>query len=199
MSLRQRIDSWLPTSAGVSSGFFFALMNIIVSAKLGAVSPFVLLFTRGILSLLVLLPFVSREIPFLFHKRSLSLHFRCLIGALAAMCLYWTLGHTSATHGSFMNSLAPFFMTLLAFKFSPEKPSRVQLLAIALILGGSAFVAGSPELGALLMVWVVEILGAFLQAVAMLFLKSSTGNILPVLSLPASGFICVLSVCGIRQ
>lgn len=176
LHLRKIINIRSPLSTGISSGFFFALMNTIVSAKLGTVSPFALLLARGILSLLILLPFARREIPFLFHKKSLSLHFRCLTGALAVMCLYWTLGHTSATHGSFMNSLSPFFLTLFAFKFSPEKLSRTQLLAVGLILAGGAFVAGSPDLKAPLMVWAVGILGAVLQAVAMLFLKSSTGK-----------------------
>lgn len=176
ISSRKRINDRLSLSTGISSGFFFALMNTIISAKLSDVSPFVLLFTRGILSVLILFPFSRREIPFLFHKNALSLHLRCLSGALAVMCLYWTLGHTSATHGSFMNSLAPFFLTLLAFRFSADKPSRVQFVAIGLILGGSAFVAGSPDLNAPPVVWVVGILGAFLQAVAMLFLKSSTGR-----------------------
>lgn len=176
ISSGKRINHTLPLSTGISSGFFFALMNTIISAKLSEVSPFVLLFARGILSILILFPRSSREIPFLFHKHSLPLHFRCLAGALAVMCLYWTLGHTTATHGSFMNSLAPFFLTLLAFKFSADKPSKIQFIAIGLILGGSAFVAGSPDLRAPLMVWAVGILGAFLQAVAMLFLKSSTGR-----------------------
>lgn len=170
-------------------------MNTIVSAKLSAVSPFVLLFARGILSLLILLPFAIREIPFLFHKKSLSLHFRCLTGALAVMCLYWTLGHTSATHGSFMNSLAPFFLTLLAFKFSPEKPTRAQLVAIGLILGGGTFVAGSPDLKASLLVWAVGVLGAFLQAVAMLFLKRSTEKHSSSFIVAALGFyLCLVGL-----
>ena len=124
----------------------------------------------------LLAPFVFKDFTKLFEKKAIPIHGRSIAGAIAIGCLFWTLKNTSAIHASFMASLAPLFLMLIMFITEKERLGISREVSLIFIIIGSVIVAGSPDLSAPLIVWAVGLVGAFLSAIAMFFLKRSTGQ-----------------------
>ena len=171
----------IPVIVGISSALFFAIMNIIVTYKLGSHDPLLLLFFRGMIAVTVLVPFVFKDISSLFTRAALPVHLRSISGSLAVICTFWTLQNTSSLHASFLASLAPMFLMILIFVVYGNTLKRFQLIGLLLVIGGTVLVAGGPSGESTNTIWVVGILGAFLSALAMLFLKEATAQFSPQL------------------
>ena len=171
----------IPVIVGVSSAFFFAIMNIIVTYKLGSHDPLLLLFFRGTIAVIVLAPLIFKDIPSLFTRAALPVHLRSISGALAVICTFWTLQNTSSLHASFLASLAPMFLMILIFVVYGNTLKKFQLIGLFLVIGGTILVAGGPSGESTNIIWFVGVLGAFLSALAMLFLKEATAQFSPQL------------------
>ncbi|MBD64346.1 MAG: hypothetical protein CME62_04015, partial [Halobacteriovoraceae bacterium] len=164
----------IPLLVGIGSALLFAIMNIIVTYKLGSLDPLILLFSRGMVAVILLGPFVVRDIPSLFTRAAFSVHLRSVFGAMAVICTFWTLQNTSSLHASFLASLAPMFLMILIFIFYGNTLKSIQLIGLVCVIVGTLLVAGGPSANASNAVWLIGITGAFLSALAMLFLKEAT-------------------------
>ena len=178
--------------AAILSAFFFAVMNTLTSHKLSHLPSMTLVFCRGAFSVIILAPLVFSEIPKLLQKKSFPIHGRSLAGGLAILCLFWTLKNTTSLHASFLASLAPLFLSFILFLVDDNKLSFVNRAGLWLVIAGSLLVSWSPDFSASLEVWGIGMLGAFLSALAMFFLKKSTAEYSPNLIVFNLSFILVL-------
>ena len=171
----------IPISISISSALFFAIMNILITYKLGSIDPLILLFFRGAVAVVFLGPFIMKDVHLLFTRPAIPVHLRSVSGALAVLCTFWTLQNTSSLHASFLASLAPLFLMIMIFIFNGNTLNKIQLCGLLLVVFGTLVVAGSPSAESSSKVWILGTLGAFLSALAMLFLKQATAQFSPQL------------------
>jgi drug/metabolite transporter (DMT)-like permease len=136
------------------TALFWAGNSIVARGAREFVPPFALSFWRWSLAFLILLPFawphLRRDVAKLRSAWKMLIVLGVLgIGAFNAL-LYTGLQTTSAINGLLLQSLQPGLILLLGALLFAERVRRLQLLGIALSIGGALTIISKGDLPALL-------------------------------------------------
>lgn len=133
-----------------------------------------MLFLRGMLTIVVLLPFCARDIGKYFGRDSLSLWVRAVAGAGGVFCYFYALQGTASANANVVFSSSPIFVALFGWLFFKERLTRLELLGVAAIIFGN-FLLYLPNRSAMpLWVWLTGSAGAVFASVAYLSLGAAT-------------------------
>jgi len=133
--------------------FFWSCNWIIGRALHEDMPPMALTFFRWLLASLVLAPFVVRRLA--RDWPTIRTHWRtmALLGsigiALHNAIAYLGLNYTTATNGVVLNSFIPVMIIAMAWMFFGERLTRVQLLGVAVSLGGVLTILSDGSLATL--------------------------------------------------
>lgn len=126
----------------ITSSFCFALMSMFVRLS-GDLPTFEKMFFRNLIAALIafiiliknkqsFLPSKKKNVPFLL--------LRTLFGILGVFCNFYAVDHLLLSDASILNKMSPFFAIIFSFFFIKEKPSFLQIMAVAGAFVGSLFV-----------------------------------------------------------
>ena len=166
----------------MSSGLFYALTS---AAAYGLMSFLVhlnpsthpveqLIFLRGLLSFLVLVPFVYREIPVYFRANSASLWIRSFSGAAGVLCYFYALQGTSSGNANLLFSSSPIFVVIFAWFLFRERISWPEAWGIVFIIVGNVLLYLPNRSSIEAWVWFVSLAGALFSSIAFLSLGAAT-------------------------
>jgi drug/metabolite transporter (DMT)-like permease len=142
-----------PTLALVLATLFWAASFVVLRALREEIDPLSVTFARWLVSLLLFLPFVWRDLT--RSARTIAREWR-LIAALGATgialfhpLVFLALQHTSATNALIAFSLTPVVILLGAGAIARQRPSLLQLGGAAVSLAGAVLLITRGEIAAL--------------------------------------------------
>ncbi|MCO5141821.1 MAG: DMT family transporter [Oligoflexia bacterium] len=154
----------------LSSALSYGLLSYLVSWNPEKIPVTQLIFLRGALGLLVLIPFCYKKIPIYWSKNSGLLWTRALSGCAGLYCYFYILQGTTAANANVLFSSAPIFVTAFSWFILKEKISKTEGIGIGLIVFGN-FLLYIPNKSSMpLWVWSLGSLGALFASVAFLAL-----------------------------
>lgn len=133
-----------------------------------------LVFSRSILGLVILLPWLCRKGTGAIKTNRLGLHvMRGMVGITAMYCLYYAWGHLPLAQAALLKQTAPFFIPVIAFVWLQE---RINLATkISLLVGFvGVFIVLNPSNQAFQWASAVALTGAFLGALAKVTVRKMT-------------------------
>jgi drug/metabolite transporter (DMT)-like permease len=133
-----------------------------------------LIFLRGMISILLLLPFCYRELGKYFGPSCLSLWVRALAGSGGVICYFYTLQGTTSANANVLFSSSPIYVVALSWIFFREKLGRLELFGISCIVLGNVLLYLPNRSSIPLWVWVVGSGGAVFASIAYLSLGAAT-------------------------
>ncbi len=133
-----------------------------------------LIFLRGMLTLLVLLPFCYQDLPLYLKKSGLSLWIRSLAGAGGVVCYFHALQGTSSANANVLFSSSPIFVVTLSWLLFREKLSKRELFGVGVIVIGNLLLYLPNRSSMPLWVWATATGGALFASVAFLSLGKAT-------------------------
>jgi drug/metabolite transporter (DMT)-like permease len=165
-----------------SKGVFFALlaaasyglMSFLVHRNPGGHPVEQLIFLRGILTLLVLLPFCYQDLHFYFRKSGFSLWVRSLAGAGGVVCYFHALQGTTSANANVLFSSSPIFVVILSWLLFREKLSRREFFGVGVIVLGNLLLYLPNRSSMPFWVWASATGGALFASVAFLSLGKAT-------------------------
>lgn len=118
----------------------------VIKHALDSISPFLFVQLRYTLAFFLLLPFIKniRHLKFIFTK---ELFLMSLLNALAFVLQFKGQDLTSASKSALFINTNPLFVVVLAPLVTGEKPSRLQLVALALALTGVVMTSTRLQFG----------------------------------------------------
>jgi len=158
----------------VAAALSYGAMSFYVHANPYFYSAEQLVFYRGTLSALCLLPFCYRDLGRYFEKKGHMLWVRSLSGASAVICYFYALQGTASANANLLFSCSPVFVCLLSWIFFREKITKPEALGIAFIILGNIFLYIPQHNPIPLWVGAVGTIGAFLASIAYLSLGKAT-------------------------
>lgn len=116
----------------LSAAICFAIMGLLVQSLKGVQSPSEITFVRGLFGLIILFPFVRKEVPTLVTKESMFIWCRSFFGA-SAVLLYFTNIHLGgSSDAKLFQNLSPIFVLLFSISFLKERYSLKSFLYLFL-------------------------------------------------------------------
>jgi drug/metabolite transporter (DMT)-like permease len=132
------------------TALFWAGNWVIARGLQGTMSPIAMAFWRWFSALVLLLPFVGRQL--VAERRAIARHWKILFAlALLGVCAFNTLSYTglrytTATTGVLLNSVTPIIILAVARLFLGEKVRGWQAAGVALSLAGVTVIVAQGEL-----------------------------------------------------
>lgn len=166
---------------GLFAACLFAIMNIIVKGSSEAFDPRLVLFSRGLIGLLLFTPYVKKEIFSLASKKSAFLWCRFLAGSISFYALSANVQMSGAAAGLALAKIEAVFVILLSIVFFKVLPKKIEWIAIVLILLG-VYVLYAPILATLhIKTIMIGLIGALFGGIALISLKKSAHAFSPLL------------------
>lgn len=159
---------------GLLAAMSYGLMSFLVHMQAGKTVPAQLVFYRGLVTVIVLLPFCSKELTRYFTlKHGPQLWNRAIFGSLSVLCYFYTLQGTSSGNANLMFSSTPVFVALLAWLFFSEKINLAEGGGVALVVFGNVLLY-LPNQGKISAeVWIVGLAGALFASLSLLALGAA--------------------------
>ncbi len=159
---------------GLLAAASYAVMSFLVHLNPEKHPVEQMIFLRGMLSFLVLLPLCHRELHHYFTKAGVSLWIRSLAGAGGVVCYFYALQGTTSANANVLFSSSPIFVTIFAYVFFREKLTTRELSGIAAILAGNFFLYWPNRSSMEFWVWASATGGALFASIAFLSLGKAT-------------------------
>ena len=142
-----------PALALTLATLFWAASFVVLRALRAEIDPVALTFIRWLVSLLILAPFVWREVAAHMHVVLREWRLVLCLGttgiALFHPLVFIALQHTSATNALLTFSLSPVVILICASIGAGKRPGAWELVGIALSLGGAAVLITRGDLAEL--------------------------------------------------
>lgn len=163
------------------AAILFSGLHFFVKIGTPSLPPAQLNFVRGAVGVLLLLPFLRKEIPLLVTKKHLSLWARSLFGALATLALFHNIQLSGTSFAIAMANLASIFVVLFSVMFFRETLTLIEWIGVAVVLGAS-FALDSP-FGVKIApaAAIIGLIGACCGGIAMTSLKQAANQFSPLL------------------
>ncbi len=164
------------------SGVLFAFLSAATFAVMGYFAKHLsreipsseIVFYRGALGALFLLPWCWGDFGKFRNPSSKFLLLRGLAGAASALCYFGTIARTTVANARAIADIAPIFVVLLGWRFLGERPTRAQLGYICIGLTGTSLL-GLPGSGSCPPeAWVMGLFGAVFAALAYFSLRQAS-------------------------
>lgn len=165
-------------------------MSYLIFHSAGRIPSNQLTFFRGILSLLILTPFVRDVLPKAFARGSRFLWIRSAAGAGSVLSFYFNLQHSDVGTATAFADLAPVFVVLLGWTFLKESLHGPELIGIALATLGAIFLNARWAVPPPPIVTLVGVGGAFIASISYLALREA------VLEFKSTLVVWCLSLCA---
>jgi drug/metabolite transporter (DMT)-like permease len=159
---------------GLLAAASYAVMSFLVHLNPQKHPVEQMIFLRGLLSFLVLLPFCYNELHHYFSKAGVSLWVRSLAGAGGVVCYFYALQGTTSANANVLFSSSPIFVAIFAYVFFREKLSWRELGGISAILIGNLFLYWPNRSSMEFWVWASATGGALFASIAFLSLGKAT-------------------------
>lgn len=160
------------TSLGVfyalSAAASYGLMSYLVHWNPSVFPPGEMIFFRGALTLLILVPFHFRELSKYFRSDSKFLWIRSLTGAVGVLCYFYILQGTVSANANFIYSSSPVFVSVMAWIFFRERITLREFVGIALVVIANVLLYLPNRTTVQPWVWIVGFTGAFCASFAFL-------------------------------
>lgn len=168
-------------------------MSFIVHGYSAPYSGSQLLFVRAIFGLLILSPFVYRELPLLFSGKAKFIWMRAVSGGISAVCFFYTLQNTSTANANLLMGSTPVFVSLFSWWLFKEKVSRREIWGISFVVLGDILLHIPSEGGISFLVGAIGLLGALLASIAFLTLRQAAQTYSPNLIIFSFCFVSALA------
>lgn len=160
------------TSLGVfyalSAAASYGIMSYLVHWNPSVLPPGEMIFFRGVLTLLILVPFHFRDVSKYFQRNSKFLWIRSVTGAVGVLCYFYILQGTVSANANFIYSSSPVFVSVMAWLFFRERISWREFLGIALVVIANILLYLPNRTAVEAWVWIVGFAGAFCASFAFL-------------------------------
>ncbi len=158
---------------GLASAICFGLMSLIVRiAQQFPTSQ--LMFARGVIGVLLLSPFVFRDIPKLIHSNSAVLWLRFGAGAVASFSMFYNIQTSGVGPATALSNLATVFVILLSVLILKERFVKQQWLGMVLVIAGAALLQSPVGFNVPIRGIIIGVSGAFASGIAMISLKKAS-------------------------
>lgn len=166
---------------GLIAAFCFALMNVLIKITATEFEAAQVMFARGIVGIIILTPFIIKEIPKLFNKTTGLLWLRFFSGAGSIFFLFYNVQVSGAGVGTALGKIEAIFVIILSLFLFKEYPKVSDWIGITCILLG----VGALHLPVIKDVhfeslW-IGLTGAFLGGIALTALKKIVSSFSPIL------------------
>lgn len=164
----------------------------------GAIPPFTFAFYRWVLVILILCPFIAKELKtkWSFVREQIGLYI--VLGFTGITCytsfVYWSLNYTSLVNGSLINATVPASIMLISLIFFRNPISWRQLIGIGLSIVGVLFIILEGHLQDILQLRidrgeVIMIVAVIAWSFYSILLKKVSREVTPFLVLFVAGII----------
>lgn len=154
----------------LTSAFSYGLLSYLVSWNPQKIPVEQLIFLRGFLGLIILIPFCAHQVSIYWSKKAKLLWIRALSGCCGLFCYFHILQGTTAANANVLFSSSPIFVTAFAWFVLKEKVTKAESLGISMIVFGN-FLLYIPNRSSMpLWVWGLGCLGALFASIAFLAL-----------------------------
>jgi len=166
---------------GLSAAFCFAIMNVLVKMSSGEFSPSRLMFARGLIGMVMLTPFVMKDISRLFDRKSVFLWVRFFAGAVSGFAIFYNVQISGPAAGLALGKIEAIFVVILSLIFFRDYPKIIEWIGIGLILTG-VFTLHAPYIMQAGIGGVgIGLTGALLGGIALTALKKIANDFSPLL------------------
>lgn len=157
----------------ISATFFFTAMGACVKGASQTIPLFEIVFTRSIVSVIMLAFFLQWRGITYRAGNPLMLISRALAGSLAIGCNFYALGHLNFGDATVLLLTFPVFVALLSFIFLGERPSRRLLMLIGIAWLGIALIL-KPQLDVVNFAGLIALLAAIFSSLDVMTVHLST-------------------------
>lgn len=152
-------------------------MSLFVHISAGHTPAGELVFFRALFTLIVLSPFVYRDVRLIFSRRASFVWLRSLAGSVSMLVFYWTLQHTTVGRSAALTYTAPVFVIILSWRFFSETISLKEAGMVGLALSGVALLYGQGGGGLTITVALIGLFGAATAGVAYVSLRQAAADL----------------------
>jgi drug/metabolite transporter (DMT)-like permease len=184
-------------SCGVLSALSFSLSNFFIRTKASHIPSSQIMSYRFIIAMVLLTPFIFKEIPLLWKRSCSPLWFRFAGESLALFALFENVKITGLAGATALNNLSSVFVVVGSALLFKDKLSLKEWLGIGVVLTGS-FILQSPwGISIPLLGLMVGLSGAFSSGMSLLALKVSASRASALFMV--WGFCLLCGVIGFTQ
>lgn len=169
-------NNTLAMVAGLGSAFIFGLSFLFSKKALAHAEPLELISFRFLTAMLVMSVLLFFKVIKVDYKGK-NLKGLMLLGLMEPVIYFifetYGIKYSTSSQAGLMISLIPIFVVILSAYFLKEKPSKLQLIFIALSVSGVMFIGlmGSSNSGGGSLLGIILLLGAVLSAAAFTILS----------------------------
>jgi drug/metabolite transporter (DMT)-like permease len=159
---------------GLVAAMSYGLMSFLVHMQAGKTAAPQLVFYRGLVTVILLLPFCSKQLSRYFTRADgPQLWSRALFGSMSVLCYFYALQGTTSGNANLMFSTTPVFVTALAWIFYSERINFAEAGGVALVVMGNVLLY-LPNQGKInSTIWLVGFAGALFASLSLLALGAA--------------------------
>lgn len=130
------------------AAFFFSLMGLMVKSIKAEIPFYQSMFFRFLFNMILLLPFLLKDVQKFKVKRPGLMFIRCATGFVAGFLYFYSYVHIPLANAFVLQYSSPIFVTVFAVFFLKEVVRPVQVFLILVAFVGAGFMV-QPEWGVL--------------------------------------------------
>lgn len=161
------------------SGLFFAIASALAFAVMGywakhlsrEIPSTEIVFFRGLLGAIILLPWCWHEFGHFRNPASKYLILRGVAGAGSGVCYFATIAKTTVANARAIADVAPIFVVILGWRFLGERPTSKQLGYVFLGLFGTSLLGVPGASSCPTDAWLIGLMGALFASLAYFSLR----------------------------
>jgi drug/metabolite transporter (DMT)-like permease len=185
------------------SGLLFAIASALAFAIMGYWAKHLsrempsteVVFFRGFLGAIMLLPWCWNEFGHFRNPASKYLVMRGVAGAGSGLCYFATIAKTTVANARAIADVAPIFVVLLGWRFLGERPTNKQLGYVLVGLSGTSLLGVPGASTCPTDAWLIGLLGALFASLAYFSLRQ-VSQIFPM-SLTVFLFMAALAMTAL--